>query len=587
MDNLTSKDLDALDHFLLLDSFSDSVSKTKSQKLFVNPIALLSTDKFEKLPEIFAQIEEYNLKNYYVVGYFSYEAGHFFRKKKELLPSNSLELCRLGVYTRYQEVNLFPTDRIHPPLVLENLKTDIAKKDYIESLLKIKEDIHSGLTYQVNFSIRLLFEMGGTSLEVYENLRSRFPTPYSALLRFSPNQEFLSFSPELFFKKENLKVTVKPMKGTGYQGEGIKLHTSKNKAENFMIVDLLRNDLGQISVPGSVKVQNLLREESYGTILQLTSEISAYLLDNLSLLDFFQAMFPSGSITGAPKENAIQSISDLETSSRGIYTGGIGYFSPNGNAQFNVSIRTLVKTGTQYTMGVGSGIVYDSDPELEWKECHQKAFFLYRSYQFFIFESILFKNNTLYFLEDHIIRMRESSLLLFGHFEETKIRNVLLNSLPKTSHSFKLRLIYFDSGEVKVEFIERKPFQNSMILLSDKKVHSNELFLYHKTSQRTLYTEEYESHKDKFSDVIFMNEKEEITEGCISNIFVLQDGVYLTPPVSSGLLNGVLRKKILEKFPKYFREKRITKDMLYKSNKIFICNSVRGIMKVKLHERKN
>lgn len=587
MDILTSEDLDALDHFLLLDTFSDSKQENPSQKLFTDPIAILSTNHYEKLPEIFAQIEEYTQKQHYVVGYFSYEAGHYFRKRKEALPISSSELCRLGVYSRFQEINLFPPDTNHPPLALFHLKTDLSKQEYIQSLLKIKEDIHSGITYQVNFSIRLLFEMGGTSLEVYKTLRSRFHTPYSALLRFSPNQEFLSFSPELFFKKEKSKVIVKPMKGTGFQGELTKLHTSKNKAENFMIVDLLRNDLGQISVPGSVKVQNLLREESYGNILQLTSEISAELLDKLSLLEFFKAMFPSGSITGAPKENAIQSISDLETSVRGIYTGGIGYFSPNGSSQFNVSIRTLVKKGNHYTMGLGSGIVYDSDPELEWKECHQKAFFLYRSFQFYIFESILFKNNTLYFLEDHIIRMRETSLLLFGHFDESKIRNVLHASLPNTSLSFKIRLKYYDSREVKVESIERKPFQNSVILLSDKKVHSNELFLYHKTSQRKLYADEYEFHKDQFSDVIFMNEKEEITEGCISNIFIFHTGVYITPPVSSGLLNGILRKKLLQKFPKYFQEKKISKKMLYESKRIFICNSVRGILKVTLHETKN
>jgi para-aminobenzoate synthetase / 4-amino-4-deoxychorismate lyase len=587
MDILTSKDLDAIDHFMLLDTFPDSVHGRIIQKLFLNPITTLSTRQYEQLPQIFALIEEYIQKDFYVVGYFSYEMGHFFRKKKGTLPATSTELCRLGVYPKFQEVNLFSHYPDPPPLPLASLTTDISKQEYIESLLKIKEDIHSGLTYQVNFSIRLLLEMGGTTLDVYENLRSRFQTPYSALLRFSRTEEYLSFSPELFYKKENSKVTVKPMKGTGFQGEGAKLHTSKNKAENFMIVDLLRNDLGQISIPGSVKVKNLLNEEKYGTILQLTSEISSKLLDSLSVYNFFKAMFPSGSITGAPKENAMQSISILESTPRGIYTGGIGYFSPNGNSQFNVAIRTLKKSDSHYTMGVGSGIVYDSDPELEWNECHQKAFFLYRSFKFFIFESILFKNGTLYFLEEHIQRMRASSLLLFGHFEESKIRNVLHQFLPQISLPYKVRLIYFDSGDVKVESIENKPFKNASILLSDKKVHSNELFLYHKTSQRKLYTEEYEAYKNQFLDVIFRNEKEEITEGCISNIFILYDGIYITPPVSSGLLNGIYRRKLLDKFPKSFQEKKITKEMLYKSQKIFICNSIKGIIRVNLSETKN
>jgi para-aminobenzoate synthetase/4-amino-4-deoxychorismate lyase len=378
------------------------------------------------------------------------------------------------------------------------------------------------------------------------------------------------------------------MKGTSSISGKSNLFNTKTRAENYMIVDLLRNDLGQISKMGSVTVNELLREEEYGNILQLTSEISSELNDNTSDYSLFNAMFPSGSITGAPKENALEFIDSLEKSPREIYTGAIGYFFPNSKSMFSVAIRTLKKTGSQFTMGVGSGIVYDSDPELEWEECHQKAFFLYRAFQFFLFESILFKNGILYFFDEHLNRLKSSSLFLFGHFDELNIRNKLQTFSPKPKTNYKLKLIYYESKDSKIEWIEisKKQFHHK-IKISEKIVHSNELFLYHKTSIRNLYDEEYTKYRDDFSDIIFSNEKGEITEGCISNIFVFFEGIYFTPPIKSGILHGIYRSKLLKKYPNFFKEKIITINMLKESKKIFICNSVRGIIKVNLYENKN
>jgi para-aminobenzoate synthetase / 4-amino-4-deoxychorismate lyase len=592
MKNKTIQDLEKLDHFLLFDSFGNKDSNLNSQILFSNPLDILSTENYKDLPSIFNRIKQYTDKEYYVAGYLSYEAGNEFRKKKKTNLLSSAELCKFGVYKNFEEVSLFPIHSIEiesfDSLFISEFKTNISKDEYIEAIHIIKNAISSGELYQVNFTFQLSFNLQIDTTHFYNKLKRLFKTPYSALLRFSKDDEYLSFSPELFFEKNDLRITVRPMKGTSIKTEKSKLLNAKNKAENFMIVDLLRNDLGQISKVGSVSVNELLHEEEYGNILQLTSEISSELKNHISDYSLFNAMFPSGSITGAPKENAIDYIETLEKSPRGIYTGAIGYFFPNGKSMFNVSIRTLKKTGSQFRMGVGSGIVFDSDPELEWEECHQKAFFLYRAFQFFIFESILFKNGIFYFLEEHIERLKRSSLFLFGHFDEVNIRKKLQILPPKPQLNFKLKVIYLESREINLEWseVKKKQFQYK-IKISEKIVHSNELFLYHKTSIRSMYDEEYHKNKEFFDDIIFTNEKGEITEGCISNIFIFSEGIYFTPPITSGILKGIFRSKLLGKFPKIFKEKIITKKMLLESNKIFICNSVRGVVKVKLYENKN
>jgi para-aminobenzoate synthetase/4-amino-4-deoxychorismate lyase len=592
MKNKTIQDLEKLDHFLLLDSFGHEKSNPNSQILFSNPIDILSTKDFEDLPVIFNKIKQYSINQYYVVGYLSYEAGREFRKKKQTKGTSTTELCKFGVYKSFEEVSLFPKHSKEietlDPLFVSEFKTNISKDEYTQAILKIKNAITAGELYQVNFTFQLNFNISINTIHFYSILKSLFKTPYSALLRFSQNDEYLSFSPELFFEKNDLCVTVRPMKGTSSISGKSNLFNTKTRAENYMIVDLLRNDLGQISKMGSVTVNELLREEEYGNILQLTSEISSELNDSTSDYSLFNAMFPSGSITGAPKENALEFIDSLEKSPREIYTGAIGYFFPNSKSMFSVAIRTLKKTGSQFTMGVGSGIVYDSDPELEWEECHQKAFFLYRAFQFFLFESILYKNGILYFFDEHLNRLKSSSLFLFGHFDELNIRNKLQTFSPKPKTNYKLKLIYYESKDSKIEWIEisKKQFHHK-IKISEKIVHSNELFLYHKTSIRNLYDEEYKKNKDNYDDIIFSNEKGEITEGCISNIFIFYEGIYFTPPIKSGILDGIYRSKLLKKYPNFFKEKIITINMLKESKKIFICNSVRGIIKVNLYENKN
>lgn len=577
------EDINNIENFIILDNFN---SESNKQMLFINPIDILFTTELSELEEIFNKIDYYIKNNFFVVGYFTYEAGlKFLKKKFEFNKSKDL-LCNFGIFKSYSEVKLFNSfEKVENRIQLEDFSININQDEYINSINLLKEKIINGELYQINYTFELQFQLSNTLTDIYTNIRKNFRTNYSALLRLK-NKEILSFSPESFFYLKDRDLTVKPMKGTGIKQEISEIYSEKNRAENYMIVDLLRNDLGQISVPGSVKIGNLLNKEIYGNIEQLTSEISSKLLTNISLSTIFHSIFPSGSITGAPKEKAMEWIEKFENRNRGIYTGSIGYFSPTGEVNFNVAIRTIEKEKNSLKMGVGSGIVYDSIPELEWEECHQKAFFLYKTFDFYLFESILFKNNIFYYQNSHLERLKNSALLLFGHFEYLTLLNKLKSCITNENIKLKIKIIYYNDKTFEIqEFPLSSKVKNiQKIKISDVKINSKNFLLQHKTSFRKIYDNEYSSIKLNFIDSIFSNEKNEITEGCISNIFILKENKYLTPPINCGLLPGILRNKLLIKFPKLFKEKIITIDDLKSARKIFICNSVRGIIRVELYE---
>ncbi len=577
------EDLNSLNNFVLLDNFN---SKNNSQLLFTNPIEILSTNKIEELESIFIQIEKYTSKNFYIVGYLSYEAGFNFLKKKFNYRESEEDLCKFGVFENFLEVSFF--DSITPKQEILNLtdfSLDISKENFLNSITIIREKITSGELYQMNFTFELLFQLNNKITDIYRIIRNNFHTNYSALIRFQ-EKEILSFSPESFFSLKDGIIKVKPMKGTGIDKGNLSIFSEKNKAENHMIVDLLRNDIGQISIPGSVKVKSLLNKEVYGNIEQLTSEIESKIIKNINIFTIFQAIFPSGSITGAPKEKAMEWIENLEMRKRGVYTGCIGFFSPGGDANFNVAIRTIEKSKNGFRMGIGSGIVFDSEAELEWEECHQKAFFLYKSFGFYLFESILFKKGTFYLLDEHLNRLKNSALLLFGHFDLASIEASIENFKVLNNSSCKIKLMYYNNQKVSLDSIPISKTERvtTKINISNLKINSKNLFFNHKTSYRNLYDDEYSKIKLFFTDTIFTNENNEITEGCISNIFILENNIYYTPPLRCGVLPGIFREKLLKKFPKYFKEKILTVNDLKNSKKIFICNSVRGIMRVKLNE---
>jgi para-aminobenzoate synthetase/4-amino-4-deoxychorismate lyase len=351
-----------------------------------------------------------------------------------------------------------------------------------------------------------------------------------------------------------------------------------------MIVDLLRNDLGRICRMGSVCAEELFSVERYQTLLQMTSKVSGELRGGLSWYDVFSALFPSGSITGAPKIRTMEIIRELERSPRGVYTGAIGHIAPSGAAAFSVAIRTLVLEAGVARMGVGGGIVADSEPEAEYRECQLKARFIATPRrEFQLIETMLSEHGAILLLPLHLDRLAASAEYFDFAFDRGAVEaHVLafLEQLPR-GERFRVRLLLDASSSITLSQV---PLANGpaevVATLSPHRVDSGDLFLRHKTTQRALYEGELaRARNDGYDEVLFLNERGELTEGAISTLFIRRGGRLLTPPLSSGMLPGVLRRHILATDPTA-EERVLCLDDLYAADSVFLGNSVRGLRKV-------
>ena len=451
----------------------------------------------------------------------------------------------------------------------------VTRSEYDRSVARIKELIVAGDTYQVNYSFPLTSRFNGDALAWYRDLCIAQGAEYSVYLDLGRYQ-VLCLSPELFFERRGNHVITKPMKGTVRRGrwpaEDRELaqwlaDSTKDRAENVMIVDLLRNDLGKVSIPGSVRVSSLFDLERFETVWQMTSTVESTLQDGTSLVDLIRALFPCGSITGAPKIRTMQIIRDLERSPRGAYTGAIGLLKPGGDCVFNVAIRTVVidtETGVA-TFGVGGGVVIDSTAEREYEECLVKSRFLHSTTrEFQLFESILLENGEYFLLEDHIVRLKDSAEYFGFVFPEKKIDTALARvAMARDSGMFKVRLMLWKDGRIELEAaaIELRD-EVRRVTLATEPVDSSDRFLFHKTTRRL-----------PGDDVIFWNEKGEITESSIANVVVEIDGELFTPPIQCGLLPGVFRNHLLAQGK--IKERVITIDEFQRAHEIFLINSIR------------
>jgi len=477
-----------------------------------------------------------------------------------------------------------------------NIKPNCSEEEYASCIKKIKNYLEEGLSYQVNFTFKVNFNFQGSVLDFYLALRRAQPTSYMALINTGDNF-ILSLSPELFFRIKKSKIFSRPMKGTISRGltflddrENKKhLKTDKKiRAENLMIVDLLRNDLGRIAK--KVWVPKLFAVEQYRTLNQMTSTISATLKENIKIKDIFTALFPCGSVTGAPKIKTMQIIKTLEKEPRGIYTGAIGYISPKKGACFNVAIRTVALSGKKGEMGIGGGIVYDSIEKCEYREALLKAKFLIEKFpSFSLIESILWDNG--YFLLGlHLRRLRKSADYFSVPLDLKKLKNdlrILGKSL--NGEKFKIMVLVNLEGQIYIKKEELNQVKLPVkVKISTQRINPRNVFLYHKTTQRDLYEKErLKAQQEGFFEVIFLNTNEELTEGSISNVFLKKDKFLYTPPVKCGLLPGVLRAKLLKGGKA--KEKTVTLNDLLAADKIYIGNSVRGLLyaQISLADTKN
>ena len=544
---------------------------------FKKPLEIIKAFDNEDFKTALNRVEELS-KNYYLLGYIRYEAKDIFLNK---IVKSKQPLLYFEAYETFEKY--VPENKMSA-----NVKAlpTLSFEEYAKAIKTIKEEIASGNTYEVNYTYDWDVKTDADSLTLYETLLKRQKTSYNTFIK-NEYETLLYFSPELFFELENGKILTKPMKGTIKRGateQADKQHIEflkndiKNRAENVMIVDLLRNDLGRIAKTGTVKVPKLFEIETHKTLHQMTSTITAELLEGTTLYDVFEAIFPCGSITGAPKISTMEIIDRVETGKRNIYCGAIGFLSPQ-KAIFSVPIRILQKTNQEdfYKYRVGGAIVWDSDIKDEWEETVTKMSFLNTNNSlagFKIIETIKVENSQMLYKKEHFERMKNTAKH-FGFIFPESINDIV----PEKDGM--LRVLLSCDGSFETEYKPLIEHSTNKIEISAQKVNSKEQFLYHKTTNRPWYKAAFERIKaQEVYDVIFLNEKDELTEGARTNILLQIDGRLYTPKISSGLLNGVMRRIMLEQ--NKCEEKVLTLNDLNKAQKIFCINSVRGIVEVTL-----
>ncbi|MEE9911516.1 MAG: chorismate-binding protein [Deltaproteobacteria bacterium] len=562
-----------------------------SQNLFfAGPAAVITCRQPADLPKCFRQMEYYRRRGYYLAGFLAYELGYFLEETlNPHCPTCDYPLLWLGVY--HKPIRRLPRspERETGHFYLSEPKLGIDFRQYKRAINKIKDCITRGETYQINYTSHCDFNFIGDIDHFYNCLKDNQRVSYSALIHYAGNH-IISLSPELFFridKKRN--IMVKPMKGTAPPETSADWlqNDMKNTSENVMIVDLLRNDLGRICLSGSVKVKKLFEVERYETLLQMTSTVTGQLQPGIKIADVIKSLFPCGSVTGAPKIQSMKIIRALEKEPRNIYTGAIGYFAPDGQAVFNVAIRTIdLHRNADHTyrarMGIGGGIVYDSRPEEEYAECRLKGQFLINAMpEFALIETMLFTDGKIKYLSRHLQRLKTSAQFFFMPCPVSRIKKELKVYTEKLTGSFRLRLLLKSGGNFIIQHqpVAALPAHSPRVIISRIKTNPGDPFLLHKTTHRKLYDEEFKKYSDRgYFDVLFCNKKNEITEGAVSNIFINVKGCWYTPPISCGLLNGIERQVMMEKLKA--REKILYRKDLKRADRIILTNSVRGANEV-------
>ncbi len=565
----------------------------------------------DRLTSFFDDVQQKLMAGQVIVGLFSYELGaaiHNISERAEALPV----LASALVFEHCQhlsrgEVDVWMTEQLAAAhgadFYVEPIVAGKDASEFRSAIDAIHRYIEAGDTYQVNLTFPLHLTMHGNPVALYAALRRQQPVPYGALIVLPDGQSVLSLSPELFISHEEGRLLAKPMKGTleadaddhDTDRATVLAASTKNRAENLMIVDLLRNDLGQIAQTGTVKVPALFEVERFGHVWQMTSTIAAECRPDVTLVDILSAIYPCGSITGAPKRRTMQILRELETEARGLYTGAIGWFDPPkggralGDFMLSVPIRTLMLEAPagndvrQGVMRVGAGIVYDSDAESEYAECLLKARFLTGvSSDFSLIETLqAHRTSGARNLNLHLQRLSGSARHFGFLCDKSQIAAQVSAVCAGLTDGqlYRMRLLLNADGSVD---IRTAPMSDSMpssvrLLLAKQSMQSQDVFLRHKTTLRRRYDLAWQAaEKMGAFDTLFVNEKSQVTEGGRSNLFVCRDGQWLTPPLSEGVLPGIMRGLLLGDTTMNAREAVLTLDDLRNAERIMVCSSLRG-----------
>lgn len=572
----------------LLYEFRNSEGKIEP-KAFKDPVEVLQTERLEDIPAIMEAIEAAIDKGFYVAGYLSYEAAPAFNPAMKVKGSTEMPLVWFGIF---DQVHIQSEEFPEKPYQVSEWRMASSKSLYKEGISRIKTAIEEGHTYQVNYTERLHADFTGSDRSFYRQLARNQQADYGAYLDLGKHR-ILSASPELFFRIKDGTIEAKPMKGTAKRGRTLAedkmkseelLASEKEQAENLMIVDLLRNDMSRLAKKGTVHVSDLYKVETYPTVHQLTSTVKAELQDALTVLDWFKALFPCGSITGAPKVSTMEYIAALEQTSRDVYCGAIGFITPEKEAIFNVPIRTVVIDTEKQTAryGVGGGITWDSTSEGEYQELVVKAEVLTeRRPEFQLLESLKLEDGKYPLIDYHMERMKNSAAYFYFPGNEREIRKQLKECAKTHSKGvYKVRLLLSKTGKIAVEAQKITPIKEPVLCkLAVKPVNSQNPFLFHKTTHRQVY-KQHESEVEGVFSVLLWNEHEQLTEFAIGNLVVEMNGRLYTPPVENGLLAGTYRQFLLDTGK--IEEKEINKNDLEDCEAVWFINGVRGWLKVKI-----
>jgi len=574
--------------------YSDS-----SSYYFRNPHKIITAKNLEEIFNALNEIDSEINSGKQGYGFISYEAGYAFEKKlNSLLTNNDEELLRFcfydeGEFTKINSGELEFTFKENEKCNISFLHLTKTPDEFRKNILEIKNSIAEGDTYQVNYTIKAKFNFHDDPADLFKNLVFNQSSQYCAFIN-NGKEIIISISPELFFSIKNNEITVRPMKGTIKRGINLKedsLHKEelensiKDRAENLMIVDLLRNDIGKLSEYGTVDVKKIFDVEKYESLFQMVTSIKSKLKAGIKFSDVVKNIYPCGSITGAPKIRTMQIINKLEEERRRLYTGAIGLIKKD-EMIFNVAIRTITldrqsKTGE---LGIGSGIVWDSDPGKEYEETLLKSRFLTNPNKYFeLIETMRLKNGKIFLLNEHLLRLKRSADYFLFQFNENKIDDEIKRSMENldADKKYLLRLLLNKWGKIKIE-VKGFPLMPDeiSIIISKEKIDSGNLFQYFKTTNRKLYDEEFKYYSAKeFFDVIFFNERDELAEGAITNIFLRKNGIWYTPPIEAGILNGVYRDYFIT-VKRKAKEKILYRNDLTEADEILLTNSVRGEIKV-------
>ncbi len=584
--------------FVLLDNSSGHGAPSL---LFADPRGIVSAETPGEVPSAMRQLEEGLALGLHAAGFFSYELGYVLEPKlSALMPEKrDVPLLWFGLYGPPREMGELEVDQWLATHTRSGSYqfTDVTRawdRDaYVKRFEAVQDKIRAGDIYQLNLTFKARFKLSGSPLTFYRDMRHRQRVSYGGIVD-TGKLTVLSASPELFIEQNGREITTRPMKGTSpragtpeadAQARHVLATDIKQRAENLMIVDLMRNDLGRMAETGSVSVTDLFTVETFRTLHQMTSGVKATLKDGVGLTELWPAIFPPGSVIGAPKIRAMELIADYETEPRGVYCGAIGHFTPGGQALFNVAIRSpVIFRDGRGEMGIGSGVVYDSAGEKEYAECLLKMKFLTdppRSFE--LIETLLYDGGDGFWLTDrHMERLQASARYFSFAFDEAAVRVALAAAVKgREAERLRVRMLLNESGGVSVTITALGPKQTDAVMryvVSPTRLDSRDAFLFHKTTRREVYDSEWSHYSQTLGsdEVIYLNERDELAEGSRTNIFIEGDGVLLTPKLMGGLLPGVLRAELLATGKA--REAVLTLEDLETAGRVFLGNSVRGLV---------